>query len=208
MNDLENCPSQILHLMNHLKQYTQIVLCYAQSGAKIPLDWMIPLSDAVKSNRLRIIKMQNGGKNAADFGIAFWAGFLMGQSPVDAHFDIVSDDADLDHVVCLLHEHERSANRIRTQKENSQVAAKVIRLSNSTQENHLHQYCLHLNTHQKNRPVKKDAMLNQIKSKFNDAGINTEKLFEDLCKQGAVKIIDNRISYNELKINELARKAA
>ena len=46
--------------------------------------------------------MPNAGKNAADFGIAFWAGILVSQLPDDTHFDIISNDADLDFVVDLL----------------------------------------------------------------------------------------------------------
>jgi hypothetical protein len=56
MIDLENCPNQIYQLMNNLEQYSQIVICYAQSGAKIPLDWILPLTAVVNEERLRIVK--------------------------------------------------------------------------------------------------------------------------------------------------------
>ena len=46
--------------------------------------------------------MTNNGKNAADFGIQFYAGMLMSEQPANAHFVIMSDDQDLDHVVNLL----------------------------------------------------------------------------------------------------------
>jgi hypothetical protein len=199
MIDLENCPSQIRHLMNNLEQYTQIVVCYAQSGTKVPLDWIIPLTTVVNENRLKIVKMPHGGKNAADFGIAFWAGILMAQTSTDTHFDIVSDDADLDHVVSLLNDQKCKAKRIRTQKQNDSEPATSSRSPNSAQI-----YCLHLNTHQKNRPVKKETLLNHIKNKFNGNGIDAEKLFEDLCQKGAIKLIDNKISYNQKKITELS----
>lgn len=32
--DLENCPNQIQQLMKDLEQYSHVVVCYAQSGAK------------------------------------------------------------------------------------------------------------------------------------------------------------------------------
>ena len=57
--DLENCPSQIHQLMKDLEKYSHVVVCYAQSGAKIPLDWIIPLNPIVNDNRLRIVKMPN-----------------------------------------------------------------------------------------------------------------------------------------------------
>jgi len=200
--DLENCPNQIRQLMNNLEQYAQIVVCYAQSGTKIPLDWIIPLTTVVNQNRLKIVKMPNGGKNAADFGIAFWAGLLMAQTNNDAHFDIVSDDADLDHVVSLLNDQQRSAKRIRTQKQND--AAPIAKNPPTSAQ----EYCIHLDTHQKNRPVKKETLLNHIKSKFNGAGIDAEKLFEELSRQGAIKLVDNKISYNQKKITEMAHASA
>ena len=100
--DLENCPDQISQLQEKLEQFSQVVICYAQTGAKIPLDWLIPLSATVISNKLKIFKMTNGGKNAADFGICFFAGVLMQQLHKETHFEIISNDTDLDHVVNLL----------------------------------------------------------------------------------------------------------
>jgi len=70
--DLENCPNQIHQLQKNLEQFSQVVICYAQSGAKIPLDWLMPLSATVNANKLKVFKMANGGKNAADFGICFF----------------------------------------------------------------------------------------------------------------------------------------
>ena len=77
--DLENCPNQILQLQEDLEQYTQVVICYAKTGVKIPLDWLMPLSATVTQNKLKIHKMANIGKNSADFGICFFAGALMQQ---------------------------------------------------------------------------------------------------------------------------------
>jgi len=203
MIDLENCPNQIQQLMDDLQQYAQIVVCYAQSGAKIPLDWIIPLTTVVNQNRLKIVKMPNGGKNAADFGITFWAGLLMGQTDTDAHFDIVSDDADLDHAVSLLNDQQRSAKRIRSKKEKPPAPTAVINHSTSARA-----YCLLLNTHQENRPASKDASLNHIKSKFNGAGVDAEGLLAELCQHGAIKLVDNKISYIQKRITELANPSA
>ena len=99
--DLENCPTQINVLLKDLEQFSQVLICYAQSGAKIPLDWLMPLTAMVNAERLKIIKMPSGGKNAADFGICFFAGVLMQQLPVNTHFMIMSEDTDLDHVIKL-----------------------------------------------------------------------------------------------------------
>lgn len=200
MIDLENCPNQINQLMNNLVQYAQVVVCYAQSGTKVPLDWIVPLTTIVNEKRLKIVKMPNVGKNAADFGITFWAGALMSQLPKATHFDIVSDDADLDHVVSLLINQQRSAERIRTKKESIKEAASETVSIKAAQE-----YCLHLVTHDKNRPVKKETLLNSIKSKFNGYGVEPEALFQELGKHGAIVVKDNKISYNQEKITRLAK---
>lgn len=69
--DLENCPNQIQQLQNDLAAFVHVIICYAQNNSKIPLDWLMTLVTAVNENRLKIIKMESGGKNAADFGICF-----------------------------------------------------------------------------------------------------------------------------------------
>jgi tRNA splicing endonuclease len=199
MIDLENCPNQIHQLMNDLEQYSQVVVCYAQSGSKVPLEWVKPLASIIQEDRLIIVKMPNGGKNSADFGITFWAGLLMAQSAPDMHFDIVSDDADLDHVVSLLINQKRSAERIRTKKDND---PKVPTLTNSVTA--AQEYCKHLVTHNKNRPVKKETLINSIKSKFNDSGVNAEELFKELGERGAIVLQNNKINYHQEKITQLA----
>jgi len=147
--DLENCPSQINQLMNNLEQYSHVVVCYAQSGAKIPLDWIVPLTATVNDNRLKIVKMPNSGKNAADFGITFWAGVFMTQLPLQTHFDIVSNDNDLDHVVSLLKSQQRSAERIGIKKGNSQIVSVTSEPIALSKENYIQEYCLHLVNHSK-----------------------------------------------------------
>jgi PIN domain len=205
--DLENCPSQIQQLMRDLKQYSQVVICYAQSGAKIPIDWIVPLTAIVNANRLIVNKMPNGGKNAADFGITFWAGMLMSQLPLHAHFTIVSNDTDLDHVINLLKDQGRSAERIGTKKESTappltETNAGIV----TAKEQKIHQYCLHLVNHNKNRPAKKETLINNIKSKFKDNGILPEELFNQLTKEGAIALKDgNKITYNEATIAKLAK---
>ncbi|MDP3331719.1 MAG: PIN domain-containing protein [Methylococcaceae bacterium] len=200
--DLENCPSQVNELINHLEQYSQVVICYAASGAKVPVDWIVSLTATVNDNRLKILKMPNGGKNAADFGIAFWAGFLMAQLPEYAHFDIVSNDADLDHVVNLLKSQQRSAKRIGTNKNTQPVVLEPGPLQ--SKQSYLQEYCIHLVNHHKNRPVKKETLINSIKSKFKADSLNVDDLFEALVKQSIISVTDNKITYNQQKITKFA----
>jgi len=114
--DLENCPNQLHHLPSDLANYTQVVICYAQSASKIPLNWLVPLSTAISANKLKIQKMERAGKNSADFGICFLAGALMHELPENTHFVIVSNDTDLDHTVHLLKSNGRSSERVGTKE--------------------------------------------------------------------------------------------
>lgn len=204
--DLENCPNQIHQLMQDLEKYSHVVVCYAQSGAKIPLDWIVPLNATVNENRLKVVKMPNGGRNAADFGITFWAGVLMSQLPEQTHFTIVSNDADLDHVVGLLISQQRSAERIGTKKEIIPLSPEVNESVITGQNRQLQEYCLHLVNHNKNRPAKKETLINNIKSKFKENGLSPEELFNLLIRECAISLNSgNKISYNETKIAKLAR---
>jgi len=200
--DLENCPSQINQLMNNLELYSHVVVCYAQSGVKIPIDWIVPLTATVNDNRFKLVKMPKGGKNAADFGISFWAGVFMAQLPLQTHFDIVSNDNDLDHVVSLLQSQQRSAERIGFKKDNPEV---LLGTTNEpatlSKEICLLEYCSHLVKHSK--PAKKETLLNSIKSKFK-AKIDPEELFEELIGQGVINVKDDKITYNQQELTKFA----
>lgn len=196
--DLENCPNQIQKLLEDLEQFSNVVICYTQSGAKIPLDWLVPLSATINSSKLKILKMANAGKNSADFGICFSAGVLMQQLPQQAHFVITSNDTDLDHVVSLLQSQGRSAERVGIKKED-----KVPSVTNSDSVPPLKTYCMHLVTYSKNRPARKDTLINSIKNKFKNDPKATEMVFNSLLAQKAITILENRITYNNEKIKEL-----
>ncbi|OIP76198.1 MAG: NYN domain-containing protein [Oscillatoriales cyanobacterium CG2_30_44_21] len=203
--DLENCPDQISQLQERLEQFSQVVICYAQTGAKIPLDWLIPLSATVISNRLKVFKMKNGGKNAADFGISFFAGALMQQLPEKTHFVIISNDTDLDHVVNLLRGQGRSAERMSNKKEETKsTTATKVTVEPMTLASQARSYCTHLVTYRQNRPASRNTLLSSIKNKFKDNPDSSVEIFKLLVVQGAITVSENKVSYNDKKINELA----
>jgi hypothetical protein len=204
--DLENCPDQIYQLQEKLEQFSQVFICYAQTGAKIPLDWLIPLSVTVSSNKLRIFKMTSGGKNAADFGICFFAGVLMQELQRETHFVIISNDTDLDHVVNLLKSQGRSAERMGNKKEEKETTTKATKttVEATVSISPIKMYCMHLVTYSKNRPAKKDTLLNSIKNKFKDCPEAEVEVFGLLTTQGAITVSENKVSYNDEKIEELA----
>jgi hypothetical protein len=201
--DLENCPNQINHLMKNLEQFSQVVICYAQSAAKIPIDWVLPLTAVVAANRLKIYKTPSSGKNAADFGITFWAGVLMQQLPQNTHFTVVSEDTDLDNVVSLLKSQGRTAERINTKKETKDVEP-VNSGQTITPEAALAEYCAYLLKHNKTRPAKNDTLVNSIKTKFKELETPPQAIVNNLVKHGAIIINGTAVSYNEKMLTKLA----
>lgn len=199
--DLENCPNHLSELMSALERYSLVVICYAQSEARIPIDWLEPLSSAVMQQRLKIQKMPSNGKNAADFGITFWAGVLMQQYPANCDFTIASEDTDLDHVIRLLKQQGRHARRFNPKIQSSPVTAGNESVSSVP----VKEYCEHLLRHSKNRPVKRSTLLNHINSKYRDNLASPEKLIEALISNGAIAISNDKITYNETKISHLSK---
>lgn len=197
--DLENCPSQIKCLDETLNEYELVVICYAQSHAKIPLDWLMPLHNTINAGKLKIFKMANAGKNSADFGISFYAGVLMQQLPADAHFVIMSNDTGLDHVVSLLRSQHRAAERVGNPKDETRLTT-----AHSADKLLLKDYCLHLLTHKVNRPAKRDSLLNSINCKFKDNPPIGEHLLMVLEKEGVLSMQEGKINYNEKKILTLS----
>lgn len=200
--DLENCPNQLHQLPSDLANYSRVVICYAQSTSKVPLNWLIPLATAIVANKLKIQKMERGGKNSADFGILFLCGALMHELPQDTHFAIVSNDSDLDHAVHLLKSHGRSSERIG----NAPVDANSIKPTPNSSPTPLAIYCAHLITYSKNRPAKADTLRNSIKNKFKDNPNEADGVYASLLSSGAVKVSNNKVTYNDKKISELANR--
>ncbi|RKZ37374.1 MAG: NYN domain-containing protein [Gammaproteobacteria bacterium] len=200
MIDLENCPNQIDKLQQDLVHFSQVIICYAHSGVKIPLDWLVPLSTAVNENKLKIYKMANGGKNSADFGISFFAGALMQESKKRGDFVIVSNDTDLDHVVALLRSQGCSAERIGILKEQ-----KINTVTNCENTLPIKDFCMYLTTNNKNRPAKKETLLNTITSKFKNTNYVAEDILKLLVKNGVLKISNNIVKYYDEKIVAISK---
>lgn len=207
--DLENCPSEINDLLTRLGEYTQIVICYAQSGAKVPLDWLAPLSQALTSQRLQIRKMACAGKNAADFGLAFHAGMLVQQFPADTNFTILSNDTDLDHVVQLLVSTGRQARRIGKHhpSPSPDTAPPPVPASPPaptpaavTAERTLATFCKMLRAHPNNRPSKEEALRNSLRAHFGQSRERADDGLARLLAQGAVRIADGKVTYAESKL--------
>lgn len=203
--DLENCPNQVQELQNSLKEYAKVVICYAASGARIPLDWLIPLNETINSGRLTVHKMDSVGKNAADFGIFFFAGMLAQQLEQPAQFTIASDDTDLDHLVSLLKSLQHQARR---EGKIKQLAVPVPELVIRDVAEGVKLYCEHLETHSSHRPASAQTLKNSIRSKMAQNVAMTEAVFEQLIKLKALSLNDTKVVYQPTKITQLANARA
>lgn len=206
--DLENCPKQLQNLPEDINSYSRVVICHAHANAKIPLNWITVLAEAITAGRLRIQQMEKGGKNAADFGICFLAGALMQELPGDTHFVIVSDDKDLDHAVHLLQAHQRSAERmgVAEQAGNSNGSPSSP-VEPDAEDEMIASYCeyLQVQAKAKARPTKASTLQNSIKSKFKLEQRETEILYKAMISNGLFCVVNQQIRYNESRIRILAQ---
>ncbi|MCI0694281.1 PIN domain-containing protein [candidate division KSB1 bacterium] len=99
--DLDNCLKQIDLLHQALAGITRAVACYGSVEPKVQVGLVPLLAAAINEGKLEIVKMDKKGKNAANFGLAFWAGRLAAEMPPETEFIILSQDSDLDHLVSL-----------------------------------------------------------------------------------------------------------
>ena len=198
--DLENCPGKIHQLQEDLKDYTKVVICYAATGAKIPLDWLLALNEPINNNRLQIYKMETVGKNSADFGICFYAGMLAQQLGQYADFTIVSDDTDLDHLVSLLTSQSHTAKRQGKEK-TAKVLSKVV-ASNISQEviDGVRLYCEYLATPNASRPGSVTTLKNSICSHMKQNQKISSLVLEHLVNLKVVSINETKTVYNNAKI--------
>lgn len=110
--DLDNCPRELLQLTNAADEYQFILACHGSAEPKVPLGMAAVIGELIASGKMQIVKMKQG-KNAADFGLTFWAGKLSAELP-DALFFIASKDKDLDFAIEMLRQQGCRAKRIPT----------------------------------------------------------------------------------------------
>lgn len=109
--DLDNCPKELVELPNELASFTRVVACYGVNEPRLSISLVRALAPAIAEGRLEFVGMDLRGKNAADFGLAFWAGRLLERLPAETEFVILSRDNGLEHVVNLLRREHRAARR-------------------------------------------------------------------------------------------------
>ena len=99
-----------------------------------------------------------------------------------------------------------SAERISTKKEENKTSTVTKTIVESTDfVSPIKTYCTYLVTYSQNRPAKKDTLINSIRSKFKESPQTAVEVLKLLTTRGAISISDNKVSYNDHKINELLK---
>ncbi len=188
--DLDNCPKEIGKLPKTLTDFARIIVCYGGVEPKVPLGLVTALATAIHEGKLELVGMDKGGKNAADFGLAFWAGRLVSEMPAETEFTILSADADLDHVVNMLRGAKRKAKRLNGKQR--PVKSGTVQSANgngsASLDDAVEQYVEMRLLPGKPRPAKRNTLLNSIKSAFPARnGISPEAILQALQEQGVLK---------------------
>ncbi|MBF0437199.1 MAG: hypothetical protein HQL77_17800 [Magnetococcales bacterium] len=189
--DLDNCPKEVEKLPQTLSVFFRIIVCYGGIEPKVPLGLVTVLATAIHEGKLELIGMKRGGKNAADFGLAFYAGRLVSEAPEEAEFTILSDDTDLDHVVDLLSGSGRKAKRLNSKKSTEKPGNVQFWKINGHDllDNIIEQY---VETHilSKNaKPAKKTTLASSIKRAFPVRnGVSTDTIINALQERNILKI--------------------
>lgn len=218
--DLENCQGHVDCLMDDLQYFSRVILCYAKTNAKIPLDWLTALSNVIQQGRLEILKMSQVGKDSADFGLSFLAGRLSVQLSQPSHFIILSDDKALDYVINLLKTYGHSAIRKSgkvnsSSSEDNKVLPAIkepIKSANKTtveQRQAIYSYCQQLYASSKKGiyPKSRQALSNMIHSTVRNEAL-AKKVLHYLITSSVLKInTDDLVTLNLPKLETLAKMA-
>jgi len=166
--DIENCPNEIENLIQDLNSYARIIICYGKQTPKVSLNLVNLLAEVIYNKKLEIISMKKQGKNAADFGLCFWAGRLSVQLPIGTEYTILSNDKDLDHVINLLAEFDYKAQRLGATTEvkttETEIIPQIIEQKITKLGTIADEYYQKYLSSNKNRPATKDKLLNSIRS--------------------------------------------
>lgn len=219
--DLENCQGHVDCLMDDLNQYSKVILCYAKTSARVPLDWLLSLSEVIQQSKLEIVKMAQVGKDSADFGLSFLAGRLSVQLLEPSHFVILSDDKALDYVVQLLTTYGHTAlrksgklpsNSLDESKvmSNVETPINIEKKINSEVEKATHMCCQQLFKSFKKAasPKSKQALFNMIRNFAKNDDL-AKKVFQYLINSSVIKVsTSDSIIINKAKLETLAKMAS
>ncbi|MEZ6091565.1 MAG: PIN domain-containing protein [Pirellulaceae bacterium] len=155
--DLDNCPKDLEELRWNDNVFQMIVGCHGIQQPRVPLGLVSVLMSLIENGRMEIVEMPSG-KNAADFGLTFWAGRLSLRYP-NAEFLIASKDQDLDFAVGLLRKQGCRAKRIASTSAVRSMAAQDSWAKDETGRPHVITFCQRLHS-VASPPRRREGLLN------------------------------------------------
>ncbi|MBF7683734.1 hypothetical protein I2F27_10445 [Acinetobacter sp. B5B] len=168
--DIENCGRALHQLQSSLNDYAQVYVVYATSNVNFSLDELHEFLPFIQAGRFHVLKMSKVGKDAADFGLAFWAGKLSQQYHAqEVVFEIVSHDHAMQYVSELL------------QQQGFHVDVKQQLVENL--EDVLWVKLLHTWSKVQNKPTTSEACVNAICSWVKVDRVQAERLLQRLIAQ-------------------------
>ncbi len=191
--DLDNCPQEIARFGASLQDFSRIIGCYAGPEPKVGLGLVPVLAKIFETKKLELVAM-NPGKNAADFGLAFWAGRLLETLPSNTEFLVLSHDKDLDRVVELLQAYGRSARRVQSESSATQKSKKVS--SETRKAAQLFRNTLKPGTA---NPSSRKTLRNHVQAILKGKGIeiDPDRVIKALVSDGFVHINgDKKVTYH------------
>ncbi|CAK0773067.1 hypothetical protein CCP3SC5AM1_810010 [Gammaproteobacteria bacterium] len=196
--DLDNCPAQLNQLVQAVVHFTRVVVCYGGFEPKIQLSQLCLLAPALVEGRLAIESMERKGKNAADFGLTFWAGRLLVEMSPETEFLVLSQDGDLDYLIDMLRRAGRKVARVdgntysgftatATHQDSLPDAADTAGSGSSLEIAAEDYLTVHING-RRARPARRFTLLNSIRSHFKGSGIDPDAILQELLRRGVLSL--------------------
>lgn len=197
--DLDNCPTQVNQLPQALLHFSRVIVCYGGFEPKIHLNQLGLLASALMEGRLAIESMERKGKNAADFGLTFWAGRLLAEMPPETEFLVLSQDTDLDYLMDMLRHAGRKVTRldgntypnfgVTTPTQGTVSGNDIHRGSQTLLETAAEEYRVAHISGRHPRPARRVTLLNSIRSHFKGSiGIDPEAIVQELIHRGVLSM--------------------
>ncbi|MFX2257888.1 PIN domain-containing protein [Acinetobacter variabilis] len=110
--DAENLGCSPTVIKNCLMDFDRIYIVFSHLLAKLDFNSIANFATEIKNERLNIIRMDNIGKNSADFGLAFIAGQLSRTLETGSTIEIRSKDLMFNNIVNMLNKSGFNAKQV------------------------------------------------------------------------------------------------
>jgi hypothetical protein len=157
----------------------RIVAFRTRGEPHVPLSLVRSLAAGLAAGRVVIEEVPRSGHLAADFGLLFWAGRLLGETPPEVEIVVVSRGEALDHAVASLKRAGRRAIGVDDHKGPRRSPAEVVARPASLAA-HLQELTC--------RPKSTKALRNYVRSYVGNKQRNVDEIVADLADGGHIAI--------------------